>query len=176
MTDDQVKILLIEDNQADARLIRVLLSRSRDIFFEVEHAPNLAAGLARLSRGDIDMVLLDLMLPDSRDLETFDQVYAHDPDVPVVVLSGLSDVSLGIKAVQEGAQDYLVKGEVDGPSLERSIRYSIERQRMRSDQEHATMELQAITANFKCGSGLEPMLPLMVVGLFALMAIRRWRS
>jgi signal transduction histidine kinase len=87
-------------------------------------------GLDRLSEPDLDVVLLDLSLPDSQGLDTFTSVRTHAPDVAIVVLSGLDDETLAVRAVQEGAQDYLVKGQVDGGAILRSMRYAIERQRL----------------------------------------------
>jgi PAS domain-containing protein len=86
-------------------------------------------GLERLVEGGIDVVLLDLGLPDSRGLETLNRAHTQAPEVPIVVLTGLADETVGVKAVQEGAQDYLVKGQVDGDVLVRAIRYGIERKR-----------------------------------------------
>jgi CheY-like chemotaxis protein len=111
-----IRALLIEDNPGDARLIREMLREAGDTLAVVElaHVDRLARGLERLSQGDRDVVLLDLSLPDSQGFDTFTTVRAHAPDVAIVVLSGLNDENLAVRAVQEGAQDYLVKGQVDG--------------------------------------------------------------
>ena len=124
-----VKVLLIEDSSGDARLLRELLAGTTAPTFALEHHDLLSTGLDRLARGDIGVVLLDLSLPDSLGLETFARVHACSPQVPIIVLSGRDDESLAIKMVHEGAQDYLVKGQVDGRLLVRSIRYAIERKR-----------------------------------------------
>jgi two-component system phosphate regulon sensor histidine kinase PhoR len=124
------KILLIEDNPADARLLREMLVEIRDAPFELEWVERLSAGLERLTKGDVDAVLLDLSLPDSQGLETFLRVQAQAPHVPITVLSGLDDAALALQAVREGAQDYLVKGKIDGNLLVRAIRYAIERKRI----------------------------------------------
>jgi len=125
------RVLLIEDNPGDARLIRELLSAEEGASFFLEHADRLSTGLARLAQGNIDVILLDLSLPDSHGLEGLNKICAQVPKVPVVVLSGLSDEAVAINAVQEGAQDYLVKGSVDSALLVRSLRYAIERQHLR---------------------------------------------
>ncbi len=121
-------LLLVEDNPDDARLIQDMLAGASD--FRIEHAGRLAAGLERLALGGIEGVLLDLSLPDSRGLETFKQLHTFAPDAPVVILTGLDNESLGRIAAREGAQDYLVKGQVTGSALARAISYAIERQRL----------------------------------------------
>src|SRR5947207_9845746 len=124
-----LKVLLIEDNPIDARLIQIMLSEAGSGLFELEHADRLASGLKRLSQGDVGMVLLDLSLPDSHGLETFERVHRQARGVPVIVMSGLDDQTVAVQAVHEGAQDYLVKGQVSGQLLVRAMRYAIERKR-----------------------------------------------
>lgn len=132
MAATAIRALLIEDNPADARLIQEILRDASGALgaVEVARADRLAAGLARLTHEGADVVLLDLTLPDSQGLETFSRLRAHAPDVAIVVLSGLDDETLAVRAVHEGAQDYLVKGRVDGGAILRSMRYAIERQRL----------------------------------------------
>jgi signal transduction histidine kinase len=129
MGGEPIKVLLIEDNPGDTRLIKEMLAEARGACFELECADRLSSGLACLAQGRIDVVLLDLGLPDSRGLGTLVKVQAEVLTVPVVVLTGLDDEALAVEAVKEGAQDYLVKGEVDSNLLGRSIRYAIERKR-----------------------------------------------
>ena len=128
ITNRDIKVLLIEDNPGDVRLIREHLTEVKDNFI-LETADLLARGLARLTRGDIDIVLLDLSLPDSNGLDTFTKTNAMVPGTPIVVLTGYNDENLAVKTVREGAQDYLIKGQVDGNLLARSMRYAIERKR-----------------------------------------------
>lgn len=128
MEDKPIKVLLIEDSPAHARLIREVVTDVSDATLDWECADRLSTGLERLQRGGIDVVLLDLSLPDSWGLDTFARAHAQAPEVPIVLLTRLDDEALGVKAVREGAQDYLVKGEVDSKVLVRSIRYAIERQ------------------------------------------------
>jgi two-component system sensor histidine kinase UhpB len=128
MPDTPMKILLIEDNPGDARLIREMLADTGNQGFAIEWVPRLRDGLERLDQGGIDLVLLDLGLPDSRGLDTFIKVHAQAPQVPCVILTGLADESLGLSAVRQGAQDYLVKGATDAKALLRAIRYATERQ------------------------------------------------
>jgi signal transduction histidine kinase len=127
---DAVTVLLIEDNPGDARLIRELLSEEKGGSFRLEYADRLSLGIERLASGKVDIVLLDLGLPDSQGFDTFIKVHNSVPQVPVVILSGLTDEELAAKAVREGAQDYLVKGHVDSDLLGRSLRYAIERKRV----------------------------------------------
>lgn len=129
-----IRALLIEDNPGDARLIREMLAEVKGQAFDLKRAERLSAGLECLAEGGIDVVLLDLSLPDSHGLETFARVHAEAPEVPIIVLTGLADTELAVKAVREGAQDYLVKGELNGALLVRSVRYGIERHRARADQ------------------------------------------
>ena len=129
MDDRPAQILLVEDSEEYALLVRRLLSRPSLGPFAVERAVSLGEGLARLAAGAPDLVLLDLNLPDCRGLETFDRVHGAAPSVPIVVLSGIDDEGVALEAVQRGAQDYLVKMRIDGPLLARAMRYAIERAR-----------------------------------------------
>jgi two-component system, cell cycle sensor histidine kinase and response regulator CckA len=124
-----IHVLLIEDNPGDRRLLQELLRDVASVQIKLEHADCLGGGLKRLSESHFDVILLDLFLPDSQGFETFNQFYQQEQDVPIVVTTGLNDETLALKAVQEGAQDYLVKGQITGELLVRSIRYAIERKR-----------------------------------------------
>ncbi len=126
---DRIRILLVEDNPADVDLVRETLPEAGPAGFQVESAPRLSAALARLEAGGIDLVLLDLGLPDSQGLDTFRRLRDAEAGVPVIVLTGNVNQAIGLTAVGEGAQDYLVKGEVTGESVARSIRHAIERRR-----------------------------------------------
>jgi len=128
---EKIRILLIEDNPGDARLIRELLAEGGGASFDLEHVDCLSKGLTRLAQGGVGIVLLDLTLPDSHDLDGLGKILAQTLEVPIVVLSGVSDERVTIKAVRGGAQDYLVKGKIDSNLLVRSLRYAIERQRLR---------------------------------------------
>jgi PAS domain S-box-containing protein len=130
MSDNRIKVLLVEGNPGDARLMRTVLGRAKDAVFELEHVDKLTAAIKRLAVGDIDVVLLDLSLTDSRGFVTFGTLHAQAPQVPIIVLSGHDDVEMAVKTVLAGAQDYLVKGEVDSKLVGRSIRYAIERKQV----------------------------------------------
>jgi len=145
-------VLMIEDNLADARLIREMLAGASPPHVQLEHATSLSAGLASLAERNADAVLLDLTLPDSAGMDTFLTAHASAPNVPIVVLSGLSDEAVASRAVEEGAQDYLVKGQVDGNTLVRAIEYAIRRhalheelQLIASELERRNVELSAFT-------------------------------
>jgi two-component system, cell cycle sensor histidine kinase and response regulator CckA len=122
-----LSVLLVEDNPAHARLVSDLLEAVAGQPIALTHSGRLADALNRLRHDGFSAVLLDLSLPDSDGLETFTRVRAGAPNAPIVVLTGLADEETAARAVREGAQDYLVKGTVDGPLLWRSIRYAIER-------------------------------------------------
>jgi diguanylate cyclase (GGDEF)-like protein len=127
-----IKILLVEDNPGDARLLKEYLSSAASVRFEISYAGKISEALQKTGEAHFDVILLDLMLPDSRGLETFHKMKAAAGGVPVVVMSGVSDESTAMQAVQEGAQDYLVKGQVEGNLLVRALRYAIERNRMQA--------------------------------------------
>ena len=122
MTDSPISVLLFEDNPIHARLLQNYLLKPE---FTVEAVDHLAAGLARLEAGGIDAILLDLVLPDSQGLATFERVKATVPNIPVLVLTGLDDEMLAEEAVAAGARDYLIKTQIDGESLARSIREAV---------------------------------------------------
>jgi diguanylate cyclase (GGDEF)-like protein len=124
-----LKLLLVEDNPGDAALIREYLRQTPVPSFQLAHVKTLSEALQHLHETRVDAVLLDLMLPDAQGLDTIKPIREAAPDVPVVVLSGLSDEAVAVRAVAQGAQDYLVKGRSDGNLLARAILYAIERKR-----------------------------------------------
>ncbi|MFW6112590.1 MAG: PAS domain S-box protein, partial [Chloroflexota bacterium] len=129
MTDKETDILLVEDNPGDARLVQETLAEGTQNHYGLECAGLLTSALQTLTNGKIDLVLLDLGLPDSNGLETLNKVYEHKPEVPIVVLTGMEDEALGAEAVRNGAQDYLSKSEMESKELWRVIRYAMERKR-----------------------------------------------
>jgi signal transduction histidine kinase len=135
-----VRVLLIEDNPADVDLIREALEDGAlDPAFNgptltLEEVGRLAPAIARVETGEIDVALLDLSLPDSQGIQTFIRLLRAAPGTPVVVLSGLDDEAMAIRAVREGAQDYLVKGQTDGKTLTRSIQYAVERKHAEAER------------------------------------------
>jgi len=129
MNESVIRILLVEDNEEDFIIIREWLSNADDGAFCLERADDLAGGLAELRKGKTDVVLLDMSLPDCEGLETLLRVRAQVTDVPIIMLTGLADEDLAIEAIHRGAQDYLVKGQVDVDGLRRAMRYAMERHR-----------------------------------------------
>ncbi|HLH73807.1 MAG TPA: PAS domain S-box protein, partial [Chloroflexota bacterium] len=121
--------LLVEDNPADARLLREVVAEGGTGRLRLSHEDRLSKALSRLEREQFDVVLLDLSLPDADGLDTLKRAHGHSPSVPIVVLTGLDDEGLALTAVREGAQDYLVKGTVDKNLLLRTIKYATERKR-----------------------------------------------
>ena len=124
-----ITVLLVEDNPGDARLILELLGEVQSQAFDLERVGRLDHALSRLAQTGVDVVLLDLGLPDSQGLETFVRARRGAPDEPIVVISGLDDERLALEAVRSGAQDYLVKGRTEGHLLARVLRYAVERKR-----------------------------------------------
>jgi len=130
MDKKKIKILLIEDNPGDVRLMEEMLKEAGDDQFELKHADRLSLGQECLSKGKFDVILLDLGLPESQGLPTLDKILSLASKVPIVVLTGsIADEMIGVTAVQKGAQDYLTKGQLDSKLLVRAIRYAIERKR-----------------------------------------------
>jgi sigma-B regulation protein RsbU (phosphoserine phosphatase) len=122
-----IKVLLVEDNPGDAVLIRDMLGESREARFELTRVDCLAAAQRALAEGSFGLVLLDLSLPDSRGLDTFRALRQTNPRMPLVVLTGLDDEAQAVQAVQDGAQDYLVKGHVAARQLAHALRYAMGR-------------------------------------------------
>src|SRR5437868_1628988 len=124
----KIRVLLIEDNPSDARLIRELLVGAPGLSFELEVVENLVDGVERLRISNIDVVLLDLGLPESIGLDTLRRLLSHISKIPtLIIISGLADEDIAIEALHLGARDYLTKGQFDSALLLRSLRYSIER-------------------------------------------------
>ena len=140
MNAQPVRALLVEDDQGDARLLQEMLVDAGAAPSELVWSQRLDEALQRLSAEPFDVILLDLSLPDSQGLETFITVHVYSPHVPIVVLTGLDDASTALNAVGGGAQDYLVKGHVDGQLLMRAIRYAIERQHLAEALEQSRQE------------------------------------
>lgn len=127
MSADVISALLVEDNPADVALLMKLLQHSDAKSWQITHAKRLKPALEHLHKTEFDVILLDLSLPDSQGLETVTQVQTAFPYLPIVVLTGLQDESFARQAVAQGAQDYLVKGQVSAELLLKSVSYAIER-------------------------------------------------
>lgn len=136
ITSAPLTILLVEDDAAYLRLAETVLAdaaRVAEADYRVVTAMRLSAGLARLGQGGVDLVLLDLSLPDSQGIATVHAVRAEAPDVPIVVVTGTADERLAAESLQSGAQDYLIKDEIDARMLARSIRYAIDRHQLQRE-------------------------------------------
>jgi len=131
MSDDAIRLLIVEDNPADARLVLEMLKEgSKTVRFDVAMADSLASALEHLRGVNCNAILLDLGLPDSQSLDTLRSVHSEHPEIPIVVLTVLDDEESAVKALGGGAQDYIIKGRTESVVLVRSIRYAIERKRV----------------------------------------------
>lgn len=137
-----LRVLLVEDNALDAKLMLRTLQTSRDTNFQVDHVTDLATAVRELEETPFDCVLLDLSLPDSHGLLAVDAIVGKAPQAPVVVLTGLDDPTTAIEAVNRGASDFLQKGRVTGDVVSRSLRYAVARH-------HAEVELRSASAQLK---------------------------
>ena len=149
--DGPLKLLVVEDNPHDVELIRAKLDAVRGSgAFEIESVDRLSSAIRRLKSADV--ILLDLGLPDTGGLDAVMRLASEAPEMPFVVLTGRDDAELGLRAVREGAQDFLLKDKVDGALLDRSLRYAIERKRA----EQALARLAAIMGAicYDCGRKL----------------------
>ena len=144
---DIVRLLLVEDDEEDYLLTRDRLLEAEGHRFAVEWVGSVAEAQKQLP-GNFDAVLLDLTLPDSAGWETFESVHGYAPQLPLILLTGVRDEELGIRAVHEGAEDYLVKGQLTGPLLCRGILYAIERKRTRMQLERVARELRERNEQF----------------------------
>ncbi len=147
MDESLINVLLVEDNREDADRVRTALDTATALDFALEEVPRLDAALSRLARGGIDVVLLDLALPDSQGLTTLTRTRAAAPDVPVVVLTGLDDETMAVQTVHLGAQDYLIKGEIHASLLVRALRHAIERRWAEAERARSLEAERAARAN-----------------------------
>jgi PAS domain S-box-containing protein len=142
MSDDAVKVLLVEDSISDARLIQLELHTVEETRFEITWVERLDEALALVAIRSFDVCLLDLSLPDSSGMATFSQIRHCAPSLPVVVLTGLEDDAAGLSAIRQGVQDYLTKRTDNGRAVARSIRYAIERKRSAEALEQLNADLE----------------------------------
>ncbi|RJQ23271.1 MAG: EAL domain-containing protein [Nitrospiraceae bacterium] len=154
MTVKKLRILLIEDNDGDFRLIKEMLTEATSLSQSLEHSGTLSDGLAKLAKHSFDVVLLDFGLPDSGGINSIAGIKKLAPNVPIVMLTGLEDEGTAISSLKLGAQDYLVKGSVNSGLLVRSIRYAIERKLMmdalaESEEKYRDLVDNALAGVFK---------------------------
>ena len=150
MVEESIQILLIEDNPGDVRLIREAFSETEGPRYKLRIATNLVDGNAILgSKSDVDVILVDLSLPDSNGISTYHQVRTHALHKPIVILTGLDDQNLALQAVKEGAQDFVGKEDISTKQITRIIRYAIERNQLFLDLEEKNNALVASKANLE---------------------------
>jgi signal transduction histidine kinase len=133
MSQKALQILLVEDNAGDARLLREMFSKEKPDSFELTHLLRMSEAETHLAKGGVDIVLLDMGLPDGHGLDTVRRAHAVAPGIPMIVLTGLDDEALAAEAMKEGAQDYLIKGQIENRALPRALRHAIERHRMQTE-------------------------------------------
>lgn len=132
MKERPIKVLLVEDNPGDARLVQETLAEVDSPEFELTHVERLSQARQRLAEEQFDVVLLDLVLPDKPRMGSLIEIHDQASRVPIVVLTGLDDETMASWTLEEGAQDYLIKGQTDKDSLVRCIRHAIQRHRTQS--------------------------------------------
>ena len=137
-----LNLLLIEDNGEDLHLLKKILLQSKFPPFLVNQRDRLSTARERLREGNIDIILLDLGLPDSSGMETFLQIQADAPDIPIIILTGFGDDKFACEALHQGAQDYLVKGQIDARSMLRALRYAVERKKIEKELREANKNLE----------------------------------
>jgi len=145
-----IRIILVEDNPGDAIIIQEMLKEIYDNQFDLHRFQRVDEGLKHLNE-DFDIMLLDLNLPDSQGIETFNTMNNHAPELPIIILTGLIDEELAINIVSEGAQDYLVKGQIDKQLLSRSIKYSIERKHIEIDLRNSEEKYRLMVEKIESG-------------------------
>jgi two-component system cell cycle sensor histidine kinase/response regulator CckA len=142
MVDKPIRVLLIEDNPFDVRIIRDILSQTKETPFEITAATRLAEGLDLLNTEGFDVILLDLNLPDKKGIGSLGKVLSVNKKIPIIIVSGIGDEETALDALKKGAQDYFVKGSLSGHVVVRSIRYAIERNRIEEELKRAREELE----------------------------------
>ncbi|MBE3089651.1 MAG: MEDS domain-containing protein [Actinobacteria bacterium] len=158
MYPEKITILIIEGNPADARLIKETLAEGNSGAFDLKYADRLLDGLKKISEEDFDIVLLDLSLPDSTGLEIITSISEKNKDIPLIILTGIDNLDVATGALDIGAQDYLVKGQFDGASLSRSIRYAIERKKIEVELKKSESKYRLLFNNMTTGFALGEMI------------------
>lgn len=144
MGADKMRVLLVEDNPTDVKLVKTMLKTASVDSCELFVVKTLADALKRLKQDKDEVVLLDLGLPDSEGLNTLESVRSAFPSMPIVVYTALDDSQISVKAIREGAEDYLMKGQTNGPLILRVLRYAIERKAVEEDLRNSHRKLEAM--------------------------------
>jgi len=156
---NRVSVLVVEDNPADAVLVSEFLAEVPGWAYRLEKAGSMAAALALLAQRNVDVVLLDLSLPDSSGIETVRKVIGKHPQVAVLVLTGMQDEQVALQAVRYGAQDYLEKKHLSSAMLHRSITYSLERRKFLREKENLLADLALALERIELLQGMLPVCP-----------------
>ena len=165
MDSNVIKILLVEDNLGDARLLQEIFKEGKATKFEIVLVDRISEAIRVLKETDFDLILLDLSLPDSKGIDTFRKISKEKPQIPIVLLTGLDDEALAVKLVQEGAQDYLVKGQINNKILLRSVRYAVERNYKINEQAQRKSEvIESKLAEYKITKREREILVLITEG------------
>jgi signal transduction histidine kinase len=135
MNQMPLRVLLVEDSAGDARLVREMFKKEKPGSFQLTHLSRMDEALTHLAKGETDVVLIDMGLPDEHGLNTMRRARAAAPGIPVIVLTGLDDEALAAQAMKEGAEDYLIKDEIENRALPRALRHAIDRHRMHAETE-----------------------------------------
>jgi DNA-binding response OmpR family regulator len=133
MREKTLQVLVVEDNAGDVRLLREMFSGEKVDGFEITHLLRMSEAEVHLAKGGVDIILLDMGLPDGQGLDTVRRAHAAAPDVPLIVLTGLDDEALAAEAMTLGAQDYLIKGQIESRALPRALRHAIDRYRLQAE-------------------------------------------
>ena len=167
MNEDALHVLLVEDNIDDADLLRAMFRRGRADNFVLTHLLSVTEAVHRLAEGGVDLLLLDLGLPDGSGIDTVRRVRAAAPNVPVIVLTGLDDEQLAAQAMKAGAQDYLIKGHIENRALPRAMRYAIERHEMQVETDLIRRQQMQFKDEFLSHVSHELRSPLTAIYQFA---------
>ncbi|GEM_PF-1878602 len=147
---DKVRLMHVEDSPIIAELIRGMFASEKSISVNIEHFVTVREAMDRLAKGNIDVVLTDLQLPDSDGLNTFNRIYAEAPDIPIIIMTGTyEEEGIALTAIKNGAQDYLRKSEANPDTLVRSVRYAIERQYTKNELRRVSAELSVLYKELK---------------------------
>ena len=168
-----LQVLVVEDNAGDARLLREMFSKEPPGSFELTHLLRMSEAVVHLAKGGVDIILLDMGLPDGHGLDTVRRAHAVAPGVPVIVLTGLDDEALAAAAMKEGAQDYLIKGQIENRALPRALRHAIERHRMQRETELLRTNQMQFKDEFLSHVSHELRSPLTAIHQFVTILARR---
>src|SRR6202790_4994363 len=173
MKEKALQVLVVEDNAGDVRLLREMFSKEKPGSFELTHLLRMKEAVLHLAKGGVDIVLLDMGLPDGHGLDTVRRVHAAAPGVPVIVLTGLDDEALAAEAMKEGAQDYLIKGQIENRALPRALRHAIERHRMQAETDLIRIDQMKFQDEFLSHVSHELRSPLTAIYQFVTILLDR---